>query len=112
MDLSLSLYIYIYISCYTFACAQRAGTMSSTISRPTVATRLQTSPAQDDMFITPNFIPRFSIILHRDPMRSSNIFHWRPWIRDISYHEPFGEEHINTNIYRVRTKVVLVKVVS
>ena len=26
-----------------------------------------------------------------DPMRSSNPFRWRPWIRDISFREPFGE---------------------
>ena len=26
-----------------------------------------------------------------DPMRSSSFFHWCPWIRDISYQEPFGE---------------------
>ena len=26
-------------------------------------------------------------------MRSSSLFHWRPWIRDISYREPLGEKN-------------------
>ena len=29
--------------------------------------------------------------------RSSNLFHWCPWIRDISYREPFGDKQ-STNL--------------
>ena len=37
--------------------------------------------------------PRSFYFLIRDPMRSSSFFLWCPWIRDISYREPFGEKN-------------------
>ena len=42
--------------------------------------------------------------LIRDPMRSSGFFHWRPWIRDISNREPFGE---NKQTHKSGTSLVV-----
>ena len=37
------------------------------------------------------------VFIH-DPMRSSSLFHWCPWIRDIGYGEPFGERNKTANL--------------
>ena len=94
-------YIYIYIYIYTHISprgAEGPGQQSPGASGQ--------GHGKTGLFRTSNFWSRLlnhfrlsSQALHffiRDPMRSSSFFHWRPWIRNISYREPFGEKLIWT----------------
>ena len=87
--LSLSLYIYIYIYIY-ITNPRRMGfppRWSCRSAAPSTATAWTTPRSRRPA-------PRAQVLyfLIRDHVRSSSLFHWCPWIREISYREPFGEK--------------------
>ena len=73
----------------------RLGDADSVVGRQTVVTRFFIHIFIRDLvlYFSPlvlYFSPPVLYLLFLDPTRSSSFFHWRPWICDKSYRQPFG----------------------
>ena len=110
IHICMCMYVYVYIynidSMYSIMLWHKRRNRQRQRQRPPRLRRLRHLQPEDatarawrpaaslvSLFKVPYFSPLVLYFMYRDPMWSSNPFHWCPWIRDIRFREPFGEKN-------------------